>query len=99
MSNSAASHKPRRKKKSISGISRTETNTDIVSIDEQTHAAKPEFPLVAFLWPTRGTTSQWLLIPLILIIVGLFRWTVGLWEYSGMTYIKSLVLFSVVNNW
>ncbi|ERF73613.1 hypothetical protein EPUS_00866 [Endocarpon pusillum Z07020] len=84
MSNNAASHKPRRKKKSTSGISRTETNADLVSIDEQTHAAKPEFPLVAFLWPTRGTTSQWLLVPLILIIVGLFRWTVGLWGYSGL---------------
>jgi alpha-1,3-glucosyltransferase len=86
MSNSAASHKPRKKnKRPSSGIQRTDTNADIVTFDESSHAVKPEFPLVAFLWPARGTTSQWVLIPVILIIVGLFRWTVGLWGYSGTT--------------
>jgi ALG6, ALG8 glycosyltransferase family len=79
----SASHRPRKKKKALSGIQQTETDADIVSIDERSHAAKPEFPLVAFLWPARGTTSQWVLIPLILMFVGLFRWTVGLWGYSG----------------
>jgi alpha-1,3-glucosyltransferase len=84
MSNSATTHKPRKKnKRPSSGIQRTDTNADIVSFDESSHAVKPEFPLVAFLWPARGTTSQWVLIPVILIIVGLFRWTVGLWGYSG----------------
>lgn len=79
----SASHRPRKKKKSLSGIQQTETDAGIVSVDEHSHAVKPEFPLVAFLWPARGTTSQWVLMPLILIIVGLFRWTVGLWGYSG----------------
>jgi len=44
---------------------------------------KPAFPLVAFLTPARGGTSQWVLIPLILMTVGLFRWAAGLWGYSG----------------
>lgn len=67
----------------LSGIQRTETNADIVAIDEHSHSVKPAFPLVAFLWPARGTTSQWVLIPLILMIAGLFRWSIGLWGYSG----------------
>jgi alpha-1,3-glucosyltransferase len=83
MSSIGTSHKPRKKKKSSGGLQRTPTNADIVAIDEHSNAVKPGFPLVAFLWPARGTTSQWVLIPLILMIVGLFRWTVGLWDYSG----------------
>jgi alpha-1,3-glucosyltransferase len=62
---------------------RSNTTTDIVTIDSINNSVVPEFPLVAFLWPARGTTSQWLLLPIILMIVGLFRWTVGLWGYSG----------------
>lgn len=90
MSSNVASHKPRKKNKPISSIQKTETNANIVSIDEHTHAVKPAFPLVAFLWPARGTTSQWVLIPLILMIVGLFRWTVGLWGYSGTLIHESI---------
>jgi alpha-1,3-glucosyltransferase len=85
MSSVAASHKPRKKKQASYALQRTETTADIISIDKHSHAVKPEFPLVAFLWPARGTASQWVLIPLILMIVGLFRWTVGLWGYSGTT--------------
>ena len=83
MSSAANSHTPRKKKKTLAEIQRLDTNAGIVSIDEYSGAVKPAFPLVAFLWPARGTTSQWVLIPLILMIVGLFRWTVGLWGYSG----------------
>ena len=83
MSSSSASHRARNKKKLDSPLTRTPTTANIVTVDEQTNTVKPEFPLVAFLWPARGTTSQWILIPLILIAAGLFRWTVGLWGYSG----------------
>jgi hypothetical protein len=27
--------------------------------------------------------SQWEVLPLILMVVGLFRWAAGLWGYSG----------------
>ncbi|KFA62788.1 hypothetical protein S40285_03822 [Stachybotrys chlorohalonatus IBT 40285] len=43
----------------------------------------PTFPLAAFLWPARSSSSQWEVLPLILMIVGLFRWAAGLWGYSG----------------
>ncbi|KIX92796.1 uncharacterized protein Z520_11459 [Fonsecaea multimorphosa CBS 102226] len=84
MSSSSNSHRPRKKRKQPSALIRSNTITDIVKIDpDDTSAIMPEFPLVAFLWPARGTTSQWILLPLILIIVGLFRWSVGLWDHSG----------------
>lgn len=78
----STSYKPRKKRKDIP-LSRSTTVTDIVSVDAVNNSVVPEFPLVAFLWPARGTTSQWLLLPLILMVVGLFRWTVGLWGHSG----------------
>ena len=43
----------------------------------------PTYPLAAFLWPARTTVSRWAVLPLILIIAGLFRWSAGLWGYSG----------------
>lgn len=43
----------------------------------------PVFPLASFLWPARGSVSQWEVLPLILMVVGLFRWAAGLWGYSG----------------
>ncbi len=46
-------------------------------------ALAPPFPLAALLWPARGSASQWELLPLILMVVGLFRWAAGLWGYSG----------------
>ncbi len=46
-------------------------------------APAPAFPLAAFLWPARGSVSQWELLPLILMAAGLFRWATGLWGYSG----------------
>ncbi|KAK0353901.1 Glucosyltransferase-like protein [Friedmanniomyces endolithicus] len=45
---------------------------------------KPAFPLVAFFWPAKGTnTSQWIILPLILMLIFLFRWCTGMWPYSG----------------
>ncbi|CAI6331560.1 unnamed protein product [Periconia digitata] len=74
-------HKPRRRRKieegSLAHI--THGTVDIQHSDVR----KPAFPLVAFLWPAKGTVSQWVTIPLVLMVVGLFRWTTGLWGYSG----------------
>jgi alpha-1,3-glucosyltransferase len=46
-------------------------------------ALKPAYPLAAFLWSARGGVSQWMVLPIILMIVGMFRWAAGLWGYSG----------------
>lgn len=54
-----------------------------LDLDQSSHSRKPAFPLVAFLWPAKGVVSQWITIPVILMVVGLFRWTTGLWGYSG----------------
>lgn len=43
----------------------------------------PAFPLSSFLWPARGAVSQWEVLPLVLMVSGLFRWAAGLWGYSG----------------
>lgn len=69
-------HKPRRKVKNGEGkgfqLSKAETLV-----------RTPSFPLSAFLWPARSSVSQWEVLPLILMVVGLFRWAAGLWGYSG----------------
>ena len=72
-------HKPKKKVQASSAS----TSYDTVLIDPRTNSHRPTFPLGAFLWPARRQTSQWIVIPLILMIVGLFRWTCGLWGYSG----------------
>lgn len=60
-----------------------DTLIDIVKVDPASDQLEPEFNLVAFLLPARGTVSQWVLITLILLFTGLFRWAVGFWGYSG----------------
>lgn len=42
------------------------------------------FPLASFLHPLRSASSQWLVLPVLLMVVLLFRWAVGLGPYSGM---------------
>lgn len=71
-STSPASHKPRRKAKKPDLLARSETLV-----------RTPFFPLSAFLWPARSSLSQWEVLPLILMVTGLFRWAAGLWGYSG----------------
>ncbi|KAF2498605.1 ALG6, ALG8 glycosyltransferase [Lophium mytilinum] len=71
-------HKPRRRRIQESSLAHVTHGT----IDN-TNTPKPAFPLVAFLWPAKGTVSQWVTLPLILMAVGLFRWTTGFWGYSG----------------
>lgn len=77
-----STHRPR-KKKPLNRVTRTPTTLDIVSVDEKSQSVSPSFPLVSFLWPARGATSQWTVLPLILMITALFRWAVGFWGYSG----------------
>jgi alpha-1,3-glucosyltransferase len=76
----APSHRPRRKRKAelITGS----TNGSI-TLEASSSQERPAFPLVAFLWPAKGHFSTWTVIPCILMIVGLFRWSTSLWPYSG----------------
>ncbi|AEO70328.1 glycosyltransferase family 57 protein [Thermothielavioides terrestris NRRL 8126] len=79
---SPSPHKPRRKAKRSADPTSSFGNSGSVRPVE-TLVRAPAFPLAAFLWPARGTVSQWELLPLILMAAGLFRWAAGLWGYSG----------------
>ncbi|KAL8696499.1 MAG: hypothetical protein Q9201_007630 [Fulgogasparrea decipioides] len=70
----AASHKPRKRRKDEAS---SQNNRGIVE------SSVPQFPLASFLWPAKKSTSQWIILPLILMVVGLFRWATGFWGYSG----------------
>lgn len=76
-----SSHKPRRKAKRAGGNG--PSNLPVI-MEREALVRIPSFPLAAFLWPARSSVSQWELLPLILMVVGLFRWAAGLWGYSGM---------------
>ncbi|KAK3718590.1 Glucosyltransferase-like protein [Vermiconidia calcicola] len=77
----SSSHRPRKKRKQEPT---TSSSNGAVTLDLVSRKEKPAFPLVAFFWPARGTsTSQWVLLPCILMTVGLFRWCTGIWPYSG----------------
>jgi alpha-1,3-glucosyltransferase len=78
----ASGYKPRRRRKIEEG-SLAHVTHGTLDQDQFSHARKPAFPLVAFLWPAKGVVSQWITIPVIHKVVGLFRWTTGLWGYSG----------------
>jgi alpha-1,3-glucosyltransferase len=76
------SHRPRRKRKASQLVSASSNGT--VLLDAPTQREKPAFPLAAFFWPIKGTpVSQWVILPLILMATGLFRWVTGFWQYSG----------------
>lgn len=75
-------HKPRKRKKGDSGILANPRHGTVL-VDPEDNVAKPAFPLVAFLWPAKGTVSQWVVLPLVLIVVGIFRWATAFWGYSG----------------
>ncbi|KAH7376565.1 ALG8 glycosyltransferase family ALG6 [Plectosphaerella cucumerina] len=82
-------HKPRRRaKKSPPSAPSTPTTPRTTIVNEfvqrqEPPVKEPLFPLAAFLWPARGSASQWEVLPLILMVVGLYRWAAGLWGYSG----------------
>lgn len=69
-------HKPRRKGRS--------SDDDLQLHKSDVLYRAPSFPLAAFMWPARGSVSQWEVLPLQLMVVGLFKWAAGLWGYSGM---------------
>lgn len=73
------SHRPRKKRKFASSLAGSNDSL----ILETDGKPSPAFPLVSFLWAARAGVSQWLILPLILMVVGLFRWAVSLWGYSG----------------
>ena len=81
MATSGMPHKSRKKKKDPSQT--MHTSNEISLPDSKASAQTPAFPLVAFFWPARNNTSQWVILPVVLMIVGLFRWCTGLWGYSG----------------
>lgn len=80
----SASSTPRPRRKAV----KKPTANVIFPVDQHLSKAdalvrSPTFPLAAFLWPARGSASQWEILPLILMVVGLFRWAAGFWGYSG----------------
>ncbi|KAE9966962.1 hypothetical protein BLS_006661 [Venturia inaequalis] len=80
MSSPHTSRKPRRRRK-LDDFSGSVQGTSTVDATGATKA--PAFPLVAFLWPAKGSVSAWIALPCILMVVGLFRWATGYWGYSG----------------
>ena len=74
-------YKPGEKKNG--DIAPTTSSNELGRLDKKSAPQSPAFPLVAFFWPARKSTSQWVILPLVLMIVGLFRWCAGLWGYSG----------------
>ncbi|GAM86675.1 hypothetical protein ANO11243_046930 [Dothideomycetidae sp. 11243] len=78
---SKPSHTPRKKRKSSSAAFQSDNGALIHSTASL--QAKPAFPLVAFLLPAKGSVSSWIVLPLILMVAGLFRWATGFWGYSG----------------
>ncbi|KAL9103518.1 MAG: hypothetical protein Q9163_001436 [Psora crenata] len=52
-------------------------------MDPKTNSQYPAFPLAAIFWPAKRAPSQLIVLPLLLAIVGLFRWCTGFWGYSG----------------
>lgn len=76
---SPSPHKPRRKpKKAGIGFDKVVRTEALVRA--------PAFPLAAFMWPARSSSSQWEVVPLVLMVAGLFRWAAGFWGYSGQEF-------------
>lgn len=77
---SPSPHKARRRTKQNKGDN---YDKPLRVVRAETLVRAPSFPLAAFLWPARSSSSQWEVLPAILMVVGLFRWAAGLWGYSG----------------
>lgn len=75
-----SSYRPRKKRRVPPSHSGSNNN---LILDTGDGKSVPAFPLVSFLWAARAGVSPWLILPVILMVVGLFRWAVGLWGYSG----------------
>ncbi|QPG97386.1 hypothetical protein C2857_006240 [Epichloe festucae Fl1] len=74
---SPSPHKPRRKAKDANG------SDALIRTRSEALVRDPSFPLAAFLWPARTSSTQWEVLPAILMVACLFRWAAGLWGYSG----------------
>lgn len=74
---SPSAHKARRKVKDGKG------SDTLIRTRSEALVRAPSFPLAAFLWPARTSSTQWEVLPAILMVAGLFRWAAGLWGYSG----------------
>ncbi|KAI9371178.1 ALG6, ALG8 glycosyltransferase family-domain-containing protein [Aspergillus egyptiacus] len=74
------SYRPRKKRKAAALFAASNNSLTVNAGDGK---PAPGFPLVSFLWGARAGVSQWLVLPLVLMTVGLFRWAVSLWGYSG----------------
>ncbi|KAI5796653.1 glycosyl transferase [Geopyxis carbonaria] len=59
----------------------------------------PGFPLASFLHPLRSTASQWLVIPILLLVAFLLRWAVGLGAYSGLESLPMHGDFEAQRHW
>ncbi|KAG9232012.1 glycosyltransferase family 57 protein [Amylocarpus encephaloides] len=79
----ASPHKPRHKAKDTSNGSEPTSAVASPAPARSSSSSKPAYPLAALLWPARSSVSQWEILPLILMAVGLFRWAAGLWGFSG----------------
>ncbi|TKX26949.1 dolichyl pyrophosphate Man9GlcNAc2 alpha-1,3-glucosyltransferase-like protein [Elsinoe australis] len=77
---SKARHTPRKKRPSSAPL----LVSDNGALLQVGSSQQPAFPLAAFLLPAKGSVSQWVSVPLLLMAVGLFRWALGFWGYSGM---------------
>ncbi|KAK2741771.1 Glucosyltransferase-like protein [Myotisia sp. PD_48] len=77
----SSAYRPRKKRRLLSGT-HPGAHSDLI-LTSDSNVQTPAFPLVSFFWSTRTGVSQWLILPSVLIIVGLFRWGVSLWGYSG----------------
>ncbi|KAL4946121.1 hypothetical protein BDV06DRAFT_160158 [Aspergillus oleicola] len=75
-----STYRPRKKRKSAALFAGSNNS---LTVDAGEGNPAPAFPLVSFLWGARAGVSQWLVLPLVLMTVGLFRWAVSLWGYSG----------------
>lgn len=76
---SPSPHKPRRKPKNGGN-----GNDKLGKPRSDALVRAPAFPLAAFLWPARSSSTQWEVLPAVLMVASLFRWVAGLWGYSGM---------------
>lgn len=81
MSSPGAVHKARKRRKDTP--SDCEEKSDVTPASSQIYTLTPAFPLQAFLWAARGGVSQRVVLPLVLMFAGLYRWAAGFWNYSG----------------
>ncbi|PGH08051.1 alpha-1,3-glucosyltransferase [Blastomyces parvus] len=91
------SHRPRKKRRLLSTAA-PHSNVDLIS-NAASSKPSPAFPIVSFLWPARAGVSQWVVLPLILMVVGLFRWSVSLWGYSGQSIPPMYGDFEAQRHW